>query len=148
MIMGLTLSEPVAIIDANRCDVVSPKYCILEAVFCCSQKTWYAQQQYGAATIISDSNTEQVVRTPAYVIGNKAKYFIVINNRELVLNLIAHSRHWIVFYACQDGEGVVIVMTGQKSRNERLIAEATREARKVVRLPSPTKDLHCDSTDL
>nr|CAI5837377.1 unnamed protein product [Callosobruchus analis] len=142
----------------------------------CSQKTWYAQQQYGAATIISDrcwgvgfyvqdfslfqnafvapfkyydeSNTEQVVRAPAYIIGNKAKYLIVINNKELVLNLIAHSRHWMAFYACQDGEGAVLILTDQKSRNERLIAEATREARKVVRLPSPTKDLRCDSTDL
>ncbi|VEN51971.1 unnamed protein product [Callosobruchus maculatus] len=164
-----------ASIKADRCAVVEPRYWVFEAIFA-SQKTWYTQQQYGAATIISkkcysggfylpdyslinnefdapfryydDSNRKQVVNIRCYVIGNKAKYYAVVNNKELTLTLIALNWHWLAFYACQEGEGAVIIMTTEKTRNEQLIAEATEAARKVVPLPSHSKDMHCNSTDL
>ncbi|VEN51974.1 unnamed protein product [Callosobruchus maculatus] len=163
-------------IKAEQCAVVEPRFWIFEALLIGGEKTWHAQEQYGTATILSskcysigyylqdysllhnefdapyryydERNTKQAVNIRTYVIGNKAKYYAIVNNKEITLTLIALNWHWIVFYGCQEGEGAVIILTMQKTRNERLIAEATEAARKVVRLPSHSKDMHCNSTDL
>ncbi|VEN51973.1 unnamed protein product [Callosobruchus maculatus] len=122
-----------ASIKADQCAVIEPRYWIFEGVIIAAQKTWYTQQQYGAATIIStkcysigfylqdyslihnefdapyryydERNKMQAINIRSYIIGNKAKYYIVVNNKELVLTLIAANWHWLAFYGCQEGKG-------------------------------------------
>ncbi|CAH2004664.1 unnamed protein product [Acanthoscelides obtectus] len=144
--------------------------------------TWYAQHQYGEATIMSskcysigfnildvsllhnslnapftyydECNVKKTVHFRCYMIGNKAKYYLVVNNRELTYNLIAHSPlncssdPWLVLYACQEGRPAAIVFTKEKKRCEKTIAEAVKAAQKVVKLPSNSTDLQCNTTDL
>ncbi|VEN51969.1 unnamed protein product [Callosobruchus maculatus] len=176
ILYALLCTLSAASIKADQCAVVEPRYWIFEGLLIGGQKTWYAHEQYGAATIISTkcysiglylqdyslihnafdapyryydgSNKKHSVRILSYIVGNKAKYYMIVNNKEVTLTLLALNWHWIAFYGCQDGKGAVIIMTTEKTRNERLIAEATKAARKVVRLPLHSKDMHCNSTDL
>ncbi|CAH2004662.1 unnamed protein product [Acanthoscelides obtectus] len=141
-----------------------------------SQRTWYAQHQYGETPLISDrcysigfylqdftllhaavdapftyrdeSGLKQHERIRCYVLGNKAKYYLVHNKKEITFSVIVLNHKAIAFYVCQGGKGTVLIFTTQKERDEKLIAETTEEARKYVAIPTYSKNMECNSTDL
>ncbi|VEN63284.1 unnamed protein product [Callosobruchus maculatus] len=54
------------------------------------------------------------------------------------------TREYVVNYICNGDDYAVEILTTNKKRDERVIKDAIKAAKKVIDLPSPSVNLECD----
>ncbi|VEN61253.1 unnamed protein product [Callosobruchus maculatus] len=87
-------------------------------------------------------NRSEIVKVAA--IGNEAKYYGAFHGKALIHTEIAMTREYVVNYICNGDDYAVEILTTNKKRDERVIKDAIKAAKKVIDLPSPSVNLECD----
>ncbi|VEN61255.1 unnamed protein product [Callosobruchus maculatus] len=95
-------------------------------------------------TLYDRKEGERIKRVKCSIIANSSKLYTIFEGREMVQTMIVVNPEYIVNYVCSGNEHAVIILTARKNRDERIIQEAIRAAKKIVDLPSPSVNMECD----